>query len=539
MNKTGEPLPPATLLALAAGATSTIDTTIGDSDTANYRGDSCTSFEYVARAKNKRSGTRNAHSPNGSGKNFEKNSKANYTNIERSNSKASSNGTNGRPRRKLQSLDRKNKDKMDSSSEENLMEKEKSPKKEKSPNLEVKERSPSLDFEESRSRSASSGKSSKKDNSSQTEKRHGTEFVNAHAMNEEKTQIEKRFETESILDEQNLLKNMKEKSDCKKEIISLEELKNVNDALVELGQENLVASARDLTPLVLGRCVNLSPNSNVSLTEILRNSLERAASQQAEEQISREPYLYGKIKAKHLERKSSFTFKNKSEPVHLKLGSNSLDRKRSFVPEKNYIKGLQEGNEEELKFLLGKNNGPKSPGASLKLNRFLTIERKAAEQEQKLLCPSPELNSPVAIKKVISRENSFRRKERPIGFHEDQFEQLKNLGSWERKSPTRRNTIQESPVPARKKEETVIKPDNAVAETKLANLIKLKQVPPQVPPKPKKLLLKRDKGETSSDEDVRSPISVKEMAMCFSKASVVNDKFTAVLKNNDPIDQER
>lgn len=551
--KTGEPLPPATLLALAAGATSTMDTTIGDADTANYRGDSCASFEYVARNKAKRPLNKNGSSPNGNGKSVERsNGKSNYANVERSNSKTSSNGTNGRQRRKLQSLERKNKEKRGSSSEENSPDKERSPKKEKSPNLDVKERSPSLDLEETRSRSASSGKSSKKDNSSQTEKRDLAEFDNISLEpNEEKKSVQEvKFKTDSVLDEQNLLKNMEEKSDCKKDIISLEELKNVNDVLSELGQENLLACARDLTPLVLGRCVTLNkPKSPVSLSDILKSSLEKKNSEH-EEQISREPVVYGRIKSKNLERKSSFTFKNKSEPIHVQVASTSLDRKKTY---RDKIDEYQNLDDEELEFLLTRDDSDveKPAPVAKKPNRFLTMERKASEQEQKLLSPSPELNSPVGSKQIASRENSFRKKERPVGFHEEQFEKLKSFGSCQRKSPSRRK-ISESCFDANlKKEEKRERKEqpearfqlksqtDIVKEAKTARTVsfgKPKPVPPQVPPKPKKLQLERD---LSSDEDLRSPISVKEMAICFSKVAVAGNKFPLVLTKEDTDPQER
>lgn len=511
-----EPLPPATLLALAAGTTSTIDTTIGDGDTLNYLGDSCTSFEYIARNKGKRSLGRSGHSQGEFGKGGGKMSSA-KANIS---VKMGSNGTTGRSKRKLPSLERKTKEKW-GSSQENSLDKERSAKKDKSSSLELSERSPSLDFEETRSRSASSGKSSKKDNSSQTEKRDlgGVEKVLSEHHDEKKNQLE-----ESVLGEQNLLKNIKEKTDCKKDIMSLEELKNVNDALIELGQENLLSSARDLTPLVLGRCVSLSPKPPVSLTDILKNNLERRNGK-LEEQINRESGIYGRVRNINLERKSSFTFKNKLEPVQVKMGSSSLDRKHAGQEKPDEYQNL---NTEELELLLTKcerNVQTKSPTSFKKSERFLTIERRAAEQEQKLLSSSPERNSPPVHRTVVSRENSLRRKERPVGFHEEQFKKLPPFGSFERKGT---NTFVDQPETEKKSQENVFHlKSQKEKEHKMANLMKTKPIPPQLPSKLNKLPMHFDK-ESSSEEDLRSPISVKELSSCFVKGSQMANVFPVV-----------
>ncbi|KAK6618435.1 hypothetical protein RUM43_013628 [Polyplax serrata] len=523
-NSSNEPLPPATLLALAAGTTSTIDTTIGTGDTLNYLGDTCTSFEYIARNKAKRSLGRSGHSQNEHGKSSGKMSKANIS--------VSKMGSGGRSKRKLPSLERREKHKWESSME-NSLERDRSKKDKLNP--EILERSPSLDMEETRSRSASSGKSSKKDNSSQTEKRDLSEF---EKVRPERHDEKRNHSEDSSLGEENLLKNMKEKSDCKKDIISLEELKNVNDALIELGQENLLTSSRDLTPLVLGRCVSVSPKPPVSLTDILRSNYERRNGK-FDEQISRETGIYGRIKCPNLERKSSFTFKNKFDPVQVKVGSSSLDRKHGM-----HEKLQKTGDEfvnlktEELEQLLTKcekKTGGKSSDSFKKSDRFGTIERKAAEQEQKLLFSSPERSSPAVHKKVVSRENSLRRKERPVGFHEEQLKSLQPFGSFERKASKGTNPAVESPGP---------KPQDSglfrltQVKQKLTSPAKSKPVPTQTPPQFNKMSLKGTR-EMYLEKDLRAPVSVKELSACFAKAAQSGSVFPLVQGKEKADSKER
>ena len=511
---------------MAAGTTSTIDTTIGDEDTLNYLGDSCTSFEYIARNKGKKSLGKGLNSQNDHGKTGNGKLQSVKSNIP---TKITTNGTGGRYKRKLPSLERKQKDKW-SSSRENSLDKDRSPKKEKMSNLDVGERSPSLELEETRSRSASSGKSSKKDNSSQTEKRDLKEMEKILLDHrEEEEDVKNQAEDNNILGEQNLLKNMKEKTDCKKDIMSLEELKNVNDALIELGQENLLTSARDLTPLVLGRCVSLSPKPPVSLSDILKSSFERR-NKKFEDQISKESGIYGKIKNVNLERKSSFTFKNKLEPVQVKKGSNSADRKRKdkSVDRSDDYQNLKT---EELELLLvncdrNQKSGKRSPGVDKKLTRFLTIERKAAEQEQKLLASSPEISSPFTNRKILSRENSLnRKKERPVGFHEEQLlKKFQSADTFERKDSFKGRNKSNAENKTKNEENATDGRDKSGESTLVStkkgkdkNNVKLPVSALMMTTATSFPLNK----EFSSEEDLKSPISVKEFSTCFARASQI------------------
>ncbi|XP_044734406.1 Ca(2+)/calmodulin-responsive adenylate cyclase isoform X3 [Chrysoperla carnea] len=271
-----ETLPPATLLALAAG-TNTVDSTLMSSPLPplndgedSYRGDSCGSFEYIGKQRGQKpTSLIRAYSANGD--------------------RQVLNRSYNRNNSKQRSLERKAISRPSDSSLE--------------PNKVINcKRSPSFkeveELKEDEKATLSSEKSSKKDGSSQTDKKdmassrghsHRREKHSPHAVkvqndsNESSQTAESlgnipgHFEREiqKLLDEQNLLKNnppKNEKNLLNKEIISLDEMKNIN-------HENY----KELPQIIERYGINRSPlinGNNNSNTALITHQVGLAAIQE-------------------------------------------------------------------------------------------------------------------------------------------------------------------------------------------------------------------------------------------------------------------
>lgn len=325
-------LPPATLLALAA-ACNTMDSSsccsplpLGIDGQESYRGDSCGSFEYI--------GHRNQR----------------YVVSDKHGSNSHSCGTNGRSSskgiRQNHSLDKKvgslNSGKSDSVSvtrEDSVQSKSSVVHSKQSPIVDSLNNRESVmgyadDEDDVSHLTSASEKSSKKDGSSQTDRKDMGHKSNRHHSTSSSVCTKKsdthspisslqgasgklssaapiskyhhhhgnidtaaklpNFEREiqKLLDEQNLLKNIppkSEKTHQNKEIISLEELKNVNQVLAELGHSSYLE--RDA--MVLGRyvinqadlavCNNNNPSGQPQQEQVGLAAIQELARKQQDE----------------------------------------------------------------------------------------------------------------------------------------------------------------------------------------------------------------------------------------------------------------
>lgn len=182
--------------------------------------------------------------------------------------------------------------------------------------------------------------------------------------------------------------------------------------LSELGQENLLSGPRDLTPLVLGRCV---ANAPVSLKDILRSSLEKKKRERQADSRSSSLDQKKKIESKHasLEQKRKIDSNASSlDRGKEKLSPKLVQKCKPVSRESSFRKQRPMGiHEEQLEVL-------KSFGSCERRRKIGWLGKPLVPPKPKALCldgheseESDGIQTPVSVKEIcftpISTKETF------------------------------------------------------------------------------------------------------------------------------------